>query len=63
MNMTISESKKMKKYHRIINIGTLKNDSYNYAKFVKPLLETFNEERNPIKQLCHEKHVPESIIF
>lgn len=45
MSKTNTDVKKMKKFYRIINIGSLKNDSYGNVQFVKPELELFNEEK------------------
>lgn len=72
MNKTNTEMKKTKKFYRIINIGTLKNESYGKVQFVKPDLEIFTMEKDP-KLLSkieerdtsktHDIHTPESIAF
>lgn len=73
MSKTNTDVKKMKKLYRIINIGSLKNESYGNVQFIKPELEIFNEEKDCkpfdktqlaiLKFQTHETHTPESITF
>jgi hypothetical protein len=46
MCKTNTDIKNAKKLYRIINIGTLKNETYGTVQFIKPKLEIFNEEKD-----------------